>query len=78
MQPFASGSWPIEARRGQEIPFFQILIGEQYDAECERGAAMPKIRPKTAKKMKHAAIAAFPAGRPSLVRNSQAAAARFS
>src|SRR4030081_1963817 len=49
--------------RGQEIPFFQILIGEQNDAECERGAAMPKIRPKMAKKTKHAAIARIP-GRP--------------
>src|ERR1700704_3841261 len=49
--------------RGQEIPFFQILIGEQNDAECERGAAMPKIRPKIAKKTKHAAIARIP-GRP--------------
>src|SRR6202043_3868409 len=35
----------------------------QHDAECEWGAAMPKNRQKTAKKLKRAAIARIP-GRP--------------
>src|SRR5882757_6143061 len=49
--------------RRQVIPFFHVLIGEHGDAECEWGAAMQTIRPKKAKKLKHAVITRIP-GRP--------------
>jgi len=50
--------------RRQVTPFFQTLIGEHGDAECEQGAAMQTFRPRKAKKPKkpkHAAITRIPA-----------------
>src|SRR5258708_16915514 len=48
---------------GKLIPFFQTVVGEPIRAESEQDAAMPKIRPTTAKKPKRATIARI-CGRP--------------
>src|SRR5690349_20027324 len=42
---------------------FSDTYRRTYRRECEWGAAMPKIRPRTARKLKHAAINRIP-GRP--------------
>jgi hypothetical protein len=42
---------------GKLIPFFQTVVREPTRAESQQDAAMPKIRPTTAKKLKRAAIA---------------------
>src|SRR5258708_6326902 len=42
---------------GKLIPFFRTIVGEQTRGERGQDAAMPKIRPTTAKRLKRAAIA---------------------
>jgi PAS domain-containing protein len=52
-----------DSQHWQEIPFFQILIGQQTRGMRLGRKAMPKIRPRKVKKLQRAAIARI-AGRP--------------